>query len=242
MTAQIQESQGGYKMEITSLTEIVLATGAVGTAAMGIVEGFKTTRLPPIGFWKLRQELGWASDALIISYGVKYEDMLSSMFRSARGSGELPRILRQGVRIGLTEQTAQIMAQTVGVADPDKLSAVAKKLVAGTDISNMPIERNLLGRFEMAVDARIDAALAMADRAYKNGLRLRAFVVSLVLALIAARLMYIPDPKTPEAGFLSSDLFVLALIVGLTAVPIAPIAKDVAKGFQSLAKALGTRK
>lgn len=226
-------------MEMEILVQLILAIGAVGAAAMGITEGFKSIWLPPIGFWKLKQEIAWAEDALTIAYGNNYLDMLATLFRSGRSSGELPRILRQGVRVGLNEATGKKMAQTVGVSDPCELGDVAKQLMAGEDISKKPTERNILGRFEMAVDARIDAALAMGERAYKNGVRLRASLIALVLSLVAAYLMYTPDNGE---SFIRSDIFVLALIVGVTAVPMAPIAKDVAKGFQAAARALGTRK
>lgn len=226
-------------MDIDSLPEIILAIGAVGASAMGITEGFKSIWLPPIGFWKLKQEMAWAKDALTIAYGENYQDMLATLFRSGHSSGELPRILRQGVRVGLNEETGKKMAQTVGVSDPCELGDVAKQLAAGEDISKKPTERNILGRFEMAVDARIDAALAMAERAYKNGIRLRASLIALVLSVVAAYLMYAPDN---DESFIQSDIFVLALIVGFTAVPMAPIAKDVAKGFQAAARALGARK
>lgn len=227
-------------MEIQNMIgEIVLATGAVGTAAMGITEGFKSIWLPPIGFWKLKEELSWAKEALIIAYGNNYEDTLSSMFRSARGSGELPKVLRQGIRIGLNEKTAKEMAKTIGVTDPNTLGSVAKEVTEGTDISKDATKRNLLGRFEMAADARVDAALAMADRAYKNGLRMRSFAVALTLSVVAAFFLYVPDK--PGAVFFTSQIFGLSLIIGLTAVPIAPIAKDVAKGFQAAAKALGAK-
>jgi len=222
------------------LTEIVLATGAVGTAAMGIVEGFKTTLWKPIGFAKLKQELTWAEEALEAAYGENYGTILSSLFRSSRGSGQLPRILRQGVRIGLNADNAENMARSIGTGDPKDLKTVATELAEGEDISKDTTKRNILGRFEMTVDARIDAALAIADRAYKNGLRMRAFGVSIVLSMTAGYLMY--EPTKSDAGFLSSQTFILALIVGLTAVPMAPIAKDVAKGLQSASKALGARK
>ena len=213
----------------TSLSNMVLATGAVGVAAMGITEGFKSVKVTPMGFNKLEEEINWATDALKISYGDDYRKMIMSLYRNGRRKGDLPRVLRQGVRIGMDENTAKTMANVVGGVSPERLSEVAAKLKSGEELN--PIQRNILGRFEVAADARIDAAFSLAERAYANIIRYRASQVALALSISAAIAL-----DRSASGFLT------AIIVGLTAVPIAPIAKDVAKGFQSATKAIGARK
>ena len=82
---------------------------------------------------------------------------------------------------------------------------------------------------------RVDAALTLAEKAYGNAIRFRAFFVALSLSLITT-LAFI---KTGQAEY--KDL-IMACLVGFTAVPLAPIAKDVANAFQSAAKAIGTKK
>jgi len=217
-------------VEITKyLGDLVLATGAVGVAAMGIAEGAKFLFLPAVGFSKLREEIEWAEGALKVSYGDKYIEMIKSLFRNDRRKGELPRILRQGVRIGLDKNTAASMASVVGRVASDDLVAVAIKVNAGEDLTAE--QKNILGRFEVAADARIDGAFALAERAYKNGILARAFIAAFVLSFGAA---YCMDAKGNE--------YLMAFIVAITAVPIAPIAKDVAKGFEAAAKAIGKRK
>lgn len=209
-----------------TLVDLVLASGAVGAAAMGIVEGFKSTKLRPIGFNQLEQSINWANNALSKAYGAGHRELLESLYRQNRSSGDLPRILRQGVRIGLDEHNAKEMESILLGADRNQLSLVAEKAASGSELS--PEEKNILGRFEVAVDARIDAALSLAERAYVNGIRQRAFLIAILLSLSAAFSIK-PDLKS----------FLPGLIVGLVAVPLAPIAKDVAKGFQSAAKAIG---
>jgi len=208
------------------LGEFVLAAGAVGTAAMGIVEGFKATWLQPPGFLSLDKSLAWARPALIKAYGTDYKKLLMSLFRLNRSDGDLPRILRQGVRIGLDENNARGMEEALLGKDNNQLTAIAKKVSKGAKLEDP--DRNILGRFEVAADARIDAALALGERAYINIIRFGAFMVALVLSLVTALLV-----KPDFGGFLT------ALITGLVAVPLAPIAKDVAKALQSAAKAIG---
>lgn len=213
----------------TDLGNLVLATGAVGTAAMGISEGLKTVKITPRGFAKLEREIDWARQALVIAYGDNYREMMMSLYRDGRRKGELPRVLRQGVRIGMNGDTAKNMAQVVGGIDAATLAAVAKKVTEGEELGDT--ERNVLGRFEVAADARIDAGFALAERAYTNSIRFGAFVIAMVLSGAAAVAL-----NPTASGFFT------ALIVGITAVPIAPIAKDVAKGFQSAATAIGGKK
>ena len=80
---------------------IVLATGALGTAAFGIVEAFKWTRLGYAGFSQIKKNLGPIWDTLRDAYGRDYEQVLRGQYRG--NQQELVRTIRQGVRIGLTE-------------------------------------------------------------------------------------------------------------------------------------------
>ena len=215
------------------LGELVLAAGAVGTAAMGITEGFKSIRLKPLGYQCIESELAWAKDALQKAYGNNNQSLMISLYRNGRRQGELPRILRQGVRIGLDENNATKMAVIVGGDVAGLLTSAAQKAAAGDNLEEN--EKNILGRFEIAADARIDAALSLAEQAYGNGIRFRAFIIALSLSLITA-LTYI------AMGEENYEILLKAFIVGLVAVPLAPIAKDVANAFQSAAKAIGVKK
>lgn len=214
------------------LPQFVLAAGAVGTAAMGIVEGFKSIKLTPIGFGQLEESIGWAKAAMKKAYGSDYSKLIESLYRQSRSSGELPRILRQGVRIGMDKENAKSMGELLLGQGGETLSGIAGKIDQGEELDKM--EKKILARFEVAADARIDAALSLAERTYSNGIRKRAFFVSLVLSLVAAISLHLT-----LADKFQSAMYINAVIVGLVAVPLAPIAKDVAKGFQAAAKAIG---
>ena len=230
------------KFTLEQLIAFLLAVGAIGAAAMAVSEGFKTCWLTPMGFKPFKKNISWADKALEVAYGPKYEETLESLYRMNRSKGDLPKILRQGVRIGMTTKTAGELSNVVGDCTAEQLEAVAGKVAAGELLApggkETPDEKrvreaakNTLGRFEMAADARIEAALSLAERHYTNGMRLGAFVVAIALSVGAALLI----------GNHENDLYkywIHGVIVGLIAVPIAPIAKDLTKGLQSATKAV----
>jgi hypothetical protein len=81
-----------------------------------------------------------------------------------------------------------------------------------------------MARLETAIDARIDAALVLAEVKYVTQTKVLALFVSLAIAGLV--------------GYLLDQNLVTILVVGLTAVPLAPIAKDVATALQSAVTAL----
>lgn len=85
------------------LTSWILAAGALGLTAFGIVEAFKYTRIGVLGFEQILRILGKLQLALKVAYGDEYQDLLRSQYRG--DVEELARTLRQGVRIGLIDKT-----------------------------------------------------------------------------------------------------------------------------------------
>lgn len=207
------------------ITNAILATGALGAAAFGIVEALKFTGLGNAGFSVAIAHLGPLLRALEVAYGTAVQDLLRGQYR-ADDKDLLARTLRQGVRVGLTEQTADAVAAFLGAINAARLKEAVTAAEQGSTLTAE--QRNVLGRFELAADARIDAALTLARARYVDATRITASIVALVLALVVGWNM-------PDVSMLQ------AFIVGLAAVPLAPIAKDVASGIQSAAKALKGR-
>ena len=208
----------------------MLAVGALGTASFGIIEGLKWTHLGLAGFGQISKLLGDpVMKALQIAYGPEYRSLLQAQYRANRTSGDLPRSLRQGARIGLTPDTAEALACQVGVVGGVELKAVAGALQKGKNLTES--QRAVLGRCELALDARIDAALALANDRYIGIIRVMASFVSICIALVVWGAI---APEGVRAW--------MALFVGIAAVPIAPIAKDLASALQSAAKAISRGK
>lgn len=221
-------------MDGIELTGLVLATGAIGTAAFGVVDGLKTTSLGLRGFEQIKLTLGKPLiESLNIAYGTKAITLLQAQYRNGRSSGSLPKTLRRGTRIGLTPENAHAIAGELGTVDGDALAKAAASVKDGRVTEE---QRDVIARFELAVDARIDAALSLAESKYKGAMRNYASVASVVLTLIAAYALKEMDPNVDDT------IWIKAVIVGLAAVPIAPVAKDIAKCLQSAAKALKSAK
>lgn len=227
---------------IAHVTELVLATGALGTAAFGIVEGLKPWRpIGEAGFEAIRETLGDATETLRQAHGPSWESVYRGLYRGDQA--ELARLLRQGARVGLTQANAKTVGAALfgaGAEEIADLERVTRHLYAAAaeqgqgEAQTTDAERRALGRFELAIDARIDAALAIARHRYAARARVAAFVVSLTVALLTAAIM----GDTAAGGW---PPWLVALLVGVAAVPIAPIAKDVASGIQAAAKALRGR-
>jgi hypothetical protein len=210
-----------------NLGTVVLAVGALGTSAFGIVEALKWTPLGLAGFGRITRLLGApAAAALEVAYGPDYLTLLRAEYRAGRHEGRLATTIRQGVRVGLTPSTAGDLATLSGVVDGSALQDVADVLQSGAELSAE--QRSVLGRFELALDARIDAALALAADRYAGSLRMAASFVAIVIAMLVG------------VEFGQGPL--LSLVIGIAAVPIAPIAKDLSSAIKSARQAMPARK
>ncbi len=208
------------------LSTMVLATGALGTAAFGIVEGLKLWGpIGEAGFVAFLRGLGPLAKTLRVAYGPEVETVLRAQYRGPQP--DFARVVRQGTRIGLTPDIAKETATDIEALDVKTLGKAAKQLQHGKALTEE--ERNVFARFELAMDARIDAALVLAQSRYASVARLLASAIALAIALTIAALVYPAE-------------FVTAWIVGLAAVPLAPVAKDVAAAVKSFADVMRARR
>jgi hypothetical protein len=225
--------------KVEYLTELVLATGALGTAAFGLVEAQKATAaVGEAGFDEIPRMLGALTHALERAHGTAWERVFRGLYRG--DADELVRMLRQGVRVGLTSANAAAIGAELFGADTPEVASLVQVADKALSPSRPPTDAELhvLGRYELMADARIDAAVALAKQRYAATARVRAMWWAFGIALgtaVAVQLL-------PMDGMLHGvPLFVTALLVGVAAVPIAPIAKDVASGIQAAARALRSR-
>jgi hypothetical protein len=212
---------------VNNLATFVAAAGALGTACFGIVEGLKWTFLGEMGFGRINSYLGSELlGALNIAYGPQYEKLLRAQYRQdSQTQSAIAKTLRQGVRVGLTTANAAAISGFLGTVSADALTAAAGSVAAGTDLSH--VDRAAIGRFELAVDARIDSALSRAKDVYLGSVR----CTSAFLAVAIAELM---------ALVLGAN-WDIALVLGVVAVPFAPIANDLMGAIQAATKALTAR-
>ncbi|MEX5215388.1 MAG: hypothetical protein NW703_14635 [Nitrospiraceae bacterium] len=253
----------------TTLGTAALAIGALGGAAQGIVDGlFKAfTWFDSAGFERVfavggkeggrrffpthKATLDPLLPALRIAYGSDVMELLRAQYRVGRANGDLPRTLRQGVRIGfgmMEVPTIALVATELGVsADIATLAAQAidgarrqrsqTEQAPSQEVTNYPQppamtdeQRSAMARLETMIDARIDAALALADTQYVSQTKLLATFVSLVISFAVGWSL---DMVPGQWGW--------CLLVGLAAVPLTPIAKDLSTAIHEAAKALKAR-
>jgi hypothetical protein len=124
------------KAIVENLGTTVVAIGALGTAAFGIVDGLKLVPwIDLAGFerlfsgggpsrgrmWlaKFKAGLDALLPALTLAYGTDVMELLKAQYRSGRATGDLPRTLRQGVRIGFGMMPEEAIVLTaVGIGWP----------------------------------------------------------------------------------------------------------------------------
>jgi hypothetical protein len=212
---------------VTNLSTFIAGAGALGTACFGIVEGLKWTALGEAGFGQITKYLGpELLGALKIAYGPEYEKLLRAQYRQdSQTQAAIAKTLRQGVRVGLTSANAAGIAGFLGSVAAPALTAAAASAAQGANLSGD--DRAAIGRFEMAVDARIDSALSSAQDAYLGFVRGAATLIALVFAEAVAAILGV----SPLIG----------LVLGIVAVPFAPIANDLVGALQAASKALKAR-
>ncbi|MEO1766325.1 hypothetical protein [Thiobacter aerophilum] len=236
-----------------------LAVGALGAAAYGVVDGLKLVPWVDLaGFERLfsgraaipgrawigpaRGTLDPLLPALVAAYGQDVMQLIKAQYRAGRSGGDLPRTLRQGVRIGfglLPAQDIAAIAERLGlpaglatfVADAflrlRELRPPASGEIPRAGDGPSDEERAALARLENAIDARIDAALGLAERQYVTQTKLLAMLVALAIAF--------------GVGLHLGAAPVVCFMVGIAAVPLAPVAKDLATALQAAVQAFRGR-
>jgi len=223
-------------LNIEGAAQYILAIGALGTAAFGLVDASKAVRggVSNRGFGIIQAALAPFDAALTHALGDTpggdWKTVLKSHWINGRPKDEQKAIAVSLIQLGLTVETAATLAPA-GQVTPEALQAVVVALTNGTDLT--PQQLNVLGRFKATIEARIDAAYERADQLYRTTARTVAGVVAVLLALAAMYIM--------SNGGANRDQYLAAALVGLVAVPLAPIARDLASTLTSAATALGRR-
>lgn len=217
--------------DLNAISNQILAVAALGTAAFGLVDSTKAFAggISNVGFGRLLKALEPFAVALEAAVGPEdggWQGLFRAHWINGRGKDEQKAIAVSLIQLGLTPETATQVARA-GQVDPESLAAAVGSLIAGEDLT--PAQINLFSRFKTAVEARMDAAYERAEQAYRNAARLLAGIFAVMLAIAAASLFY---PGTR---------LVSAALVGLIAVPLAPVAKDLVGTLSAATKALGAR-
>jgi hypothetical protein len=118
-------------------------------------------------------------------------------------------------------------AKITGVS-PTDLANIVGKMSDGTALT--PAETDTYARFDLVLSTIVGQAYQRADQQYRNTAKLFSVPVSVALAVVAALAM--------NHWHLWGSHLGLALVLGLVATPLAPIAKDVSSAVQTAAQAV----
>jgi hypothetical protein len=224
------------ELNIDSIAQQIVAIGALGTAAFGLVDATKAVwgGVSNRGFSAIQGALEpfntALSQALGDEPGCDWKTMLKSHWINGRPKDEQKAVAVSLIQLGLTSENAPALA-TAGQVDPAALQGVVTALTSGADLT--PAQVNVLGRFKATIEARIDAAYERADQQYRTTARGLAGLVAVLLAVAVVAIQ--------AHGAFTWKPYLSAVLVGLVAVPLAPIARDLASLLRTTATALGRR-
>jgi hypothetical protein len=212
------------------LPKIILAIGGLGTAAYGVVDISK-------GFWGGVSNRGYGDIKKVVSQFIPESEgtsalSLTSVLATLRANwlngmalGDQKSVAKALIKLNLNVANASLMAKATGV-DAGVLAKIAEKISNGTALTAE--ETDVYGRFDLLLTALLDQGYQRADQRYRNSAKLLAVPVAIALAWFGAWAV--------TGGSLSSTDEWRAVLGGLLATPLAPIAKDVASAVQQGAK------
>ena len=221
-------------LENLDLSTIVLAVASLGTAAYGVVDASKGFGggISNRGFGDIRivvsKLIPSSSGASGSTSALGLEPALATLranWLNGMALADQKSIAKALVKLNLTRASANGMAVATGV-DATVLASVAGKLGTGEAL-NQP-ETDAYGRFDLLLSALLDQGYQRGDQRYRNSAKLVAIPVAVLLALLGAWSIY-------GDSFTRSDAF-RAIIGGLLATPLAPVAKDLSSAIQAGAK------
>ena len=217
-------------LTVTQLVAAITAIGALGTAAFSLVDATKAFAggVSNFGLRVLYRVANRFSAALERALERDESDqpewrrVLRAHWLNGRPREQQKAIVKSLVRLGLAPDTAPKIAKAAHVS-AEALGEVAAKLEQGTPL--LPPDLNVLGRLDASLDAQLDAAYDRADQIYRNASRVFAGAFAVALGFLAS-------------WAIGETNVWRALMIGLLAVPLAPIAKDLASALQSAAAAM----
>jgi len=207
--------------------------GALGTAAFGLVDASKA-------FWGGVNNIGFSAIRARLQDFVPAEPVnglsLSDVLATLRGNwftgvdlASQKAIAKSLIKLNLNTASAAQMATATGL-NANTLQSIAAKIPAATALTTA--ESDVYARFDAIVTAQLDATYRRADQKYVSATRAWAMLVAVLLAIAG---QCVVQALWPPA--LSGSQLAQAVVVGLLATPLAPIAKDLAS---ALATAVNT--
>ena len=216
----------------SQLSTVIAAVGALGTAAFGLVDAFKA--LPGGGI--SRAGFKFINDSIktlapdvdsLKGTGLSLDKLLftlrSQWINGATATSDQVNIAKSLIKLRLTPETAPALAMATGV-DAATLATIAAKIKSGTALTQP--ESDVFGRFDVLLSTMLDQAYQRASQRYRNVAKATAVPVAVALAVTASLSM---------PGHISTPG---AVLLGLIATPIAPVAKDITSALATASQTI----
>jgi hypothetical protein len=215
------------------LGQVITAIGGLGTAAFGLVDASKSA-FKSINRVGLKHIHAVVTDLAPEGVGcggpvnaLPQANILNTVEANWVNGVDLASqkaIAKSLIKLHLSAASAATVALKANV-DPAVLTSVASKLASGTALSQA--EGDAYSRFDLIVTALLDEAYQVSDQVYRNWTRTLAAMIAVMLAMAGVWSL------VGTQNFWHSTDPILALLVGLLATPLAPIAKDLASALAS---------
>ena len=227
---------------LANILNFLAAAGGLGTAAFGLVDAFKAFDggISNAGFGHIRQAVeklsGPPDEAATPAFGRR--ELLATLraqWLNGVDKAQQKAVAKSLIRLGLSPESAPQLAAATGL-DVDALRLCAQHIAAGSALSTQDL--NALGRFDAIVSAVLDQGYERADQQYRNAAKLAAACLSLLLSIVAGGLLFLGGEGARPVDYLGSRQFLAALLAGLMATPLAPVAKDLSTSLSAAVKAV----
>jgi hypothetical protein len=224
-------------VSFAGLANLLAAAGGFGAAAYGLVDVSKAFGggISNVGFGHVRDTLGFFEPALRGLGKISPLDIFRANWLNGVPQADQKAVVKSIIRLGLSPTNASALAQTVGI-DPDALTSAANKIDAGSSLE--PEDVSILARFDAIVDAALDGGFERADQQYRNSAKATAAITSTILAVVAGGVAHAQSGGFELGEFIFSQDFLMSLLTGSLATPLAPVAKDLSSSLAGAVRSM----
>lgn len=212
------------QIALGDLPVIVSAIAAIGTASFGLMDATKAINggISNWGFAFIREALE-PLNPILQNLGTEGHALAKANWINGVAKENQKMAIRNMIRLGLSEENAKKLNPAAISVVPADLALAAGKARRGEQLSE--IDLAVLARFDAMIDLRLDTAFEQADQRFRNASRLGAAAIAVLLAQAGAFTVLNGDDNFAKAA--------LGFLVGLVAIPLAPVAKDVTSAITS---------
>ncbi len=205
---------------------LIGAIVGVGIAAFGMVNFLKSAfpHFNKAGFGAIRKMVvSLTPEAVRPENVLPQADVLKSIEANWVGGTDVltqKSAAKSLVTMHLTAENAAAVAARTTV-DPIALASIAAKIASGTALSSYEV--NVKSRFDVVVTALLDQAFEQSNSSYRHSMIVLSGCMCLLLAQIGGWVLN----GCPLRVYFGSNDFWRALLVGVAAIPLAPLARDI---------------